>query len=575
MEGVQLDHLAQYLGEVADAWEPPVWLRPGAEQAIQLGGSGTPLVPEFAVCEIAAALGLTQPAATLLCADVLDLAYRLRRVAVSVRSGVLSMGRARVIARRTRDLTAAQAELVQERLLRPRQSGRGPEPMAALVPMSRLRTVIDQAVATVRGPDSEAEAQRRVAESLYVQVTHEAPGATDLAARLTTADAARLDRRLNEVAGWLTQVGDTRPKPVLRAVALALLADPALLQALSDLRTHQPPHPDPTQPAPLWTADPDTVMAGADRPGQDPPMSAASAGAAAAVATARAPAAPASIAPTAAASNPAPPTAVGQDQGAAGIAGLPTGVLEKFAKLTSTVLYVHLDRGSGTWCEENAGVLTKEQARQIVGHANVTVRPVLDLAEELTYTGYVAPPRLKEQLALLNAGYCTFPHCHRRARAGDVDHQLPAASNGATRSSNTHRLCRKHHRAKDQGRWRVVEPAPGLWIWASPAGAIYLVSNGITRTLNGIFTARGLDASSPACADDTRTRTPADQSSTANRDRSSTARDDRSSTDPPAAPDGDIRTGVKNWSPSWDPWHDTDPLTESEHEYTYGLINTG
>jgi hypothetical protein len=226
-------------------------------------------------------------------------------------------------------------------------------------------------------------------------------------------------------------------------------------------------------------------------------------------------------------------------------------LLEKFATLTSTVLYVHLDRGSGTWCEEQAGVLTKEQARQIVGHANVTVRPVLDLAEDLTYTGYVAPPRLKEQLALLNAGYCTFPHCHRRAGAGDVDHQQPASKGGATESSNTHRLCRKHHRAKDKGRWRVVEPARGMWVWASPAGAVYLVSNGITTPLRGIF------VNAP--------QTPEAGA--------------RSGVEPPARvrasdPDTlDTPTTSKGWSPSWDPWNDWDPLTESEHEYTYGLIN--
>src|SRR5690606_23297704 len=155
---------------------------------------------------------------------------------------------------------------------------------------------------------------------------------------------------------------------------------------------------------------------------------------------------------------------------AAGIAGLPSGLLDKLGKLASTVLHVHLDRGTGTWCEENAGVLTKEEAQRIVGHSDVTIRPVPDLAEELTYTGYVAPPRLKEQLALQNSGYCTFPSCHRRARASDVDHQTPAASDGATRSGNTHRLCRKHHRAKDKGGWRVVEPVPGVWVWASPAG---------------------------------------------------------------------------------------------------------
>ncbi|WP_420111461.1 hypothetical protein, partial [Pseudactinotalea sp.] len=49
MEGVRLDHLAQYLGEVSEEWEAPT-PGPGVEQAVRLGGPGTPAVPEFAVC---------------------------------------------------------------------------------------------------------------------------------------------------------------------------------------------------------------------------------------------------------------------------------------------------------------------------------------------------------------------------------------------------------------------------------------------------------------------------------------------------------------------------------------------
>lgn len=119
LEGVRLTHLAEYLGEAAAEWQPPAWQGPGAEQPIRLGGAGTPEIPEFAVCEVAAALGLSQPAATGLCADVLDLTYRLRGIATSVRAGVLSFARARVIARRTRDLTPEQAEVVEARLSRP------------------------------------------------------------------------------------------------------------------------------------------------------------------------------------------------------------------------------------------------------------------------------------------------------------------------------------------------------------------------------------------------------------------------------------------------------------------------
>lgn len=488
LEGVRMDHLAEYLGEAARDWQPRPWSSPGDERAARLGGAGTPEIPEFAVCEVAAALGLSQTAATILCADVIDLARRLPRLAGAVRAGVLPFARARVVARRTRELTPAEAEQVEHRLCRTRSTGRGPVPIVALVPMSRLRSLVDQAAVAAQGPERSDQAAARTAASLYVDVVHEVGGATDLAARLATPDAARLDRRLDEVAGWLADAGDTRPRPVLRAVALGLLADPGLLAMLADPGTSaddaEPTHPPPDDQLP-------------------------------------------------------------GDHGAAvrtvaGIGGLPADLLARFASLTSTVLYVHLDRSTDTWCEERGGVLTAAQARAIVGHSRVTVRPVLDLAEELTYTGYVAPPRLREQLALHNAGYCAFPSCHRRARAGDVDHRVPAARGGTTTSPNTHRLCRKHHRAKDKGRWRVVQPAPGLWLWTSPAGAVYLVTSGVTTPLNGVL-------KPPATAS-----APAEHRARA---RDGTARG-------PAS------------SPAWDPWDDWDPLTEPEHDVSYGLVDT-
>ncbi len=588
MEGVRLDHLVQYLGEVAADGEPPLWQGRGAERAIRLGGAGTPEVPEFAVVEVATTLGLTQPAATVLCADVLDLAYRLPRLASAVRAGVLGFSRARVIARRTRELSREQAALVQERLCQPRDTSLGPAPVVAVVAMSRLRTVVDQAVITVRGPESQAEAQARVAASLFVQVSAGEPGAADVAARLEVTDAVRLDRRLDQIAGWLTQVGDSRPKAILRAVALGLLADPALLRALEDLRKQ---HRD-TAMSPTATSEPNDVGESSDV-GTDHATASSQTGAAEPPTAPRAGGPPVAEPPVTepAVTEPpdaeplvaepstrqprdtespphdrrrgstsldesqarlsqegehAPPEAVGRDEAprwrpesaaqeepipaqepvvsgalpppaaadplwgvgagvggkpadgtddvtvapnpVAGVAGCPPGLLEKFAGLTSTVLYLHLDQASGTWCEERGGVLTPGQARAVVGHAKVSVRPVLDLAEPPSYTGYVAPPRLKEQLALLNAGYCPFPYCHRRARAGDVDHQVPYRQGGPTATPNTHLPCRKHHRAKDKAGWKVTTPTPGVWIWTSPAGAIYLVTNGTTTQLNGIDT---------------------------------------------------------------------------------------
>ena len=176
------------------------------------------------------------------------------------------------------------------------------------------------------------------------------------------------------------------------------------------------------------------------------------------------------------------------------MAGLPPPVLEKLAGLSATVLYVHLDQASGSWCAEGLGAVSQSQAVAIVGHSAVTVRPVLDVAAELTYTGYSVPPLLREQLALMNAGYCVFPCCGRRARLSQADHRDPhpqgrrgwadPTATGTTTSANMQPLCTRHHRAKTHAGWSVISPARGVWVWTSPAAASYLVSNGVTTPLN-------------------------------------------------------------------------------------------
>ncbi|UYM07706.1 HNH endonuclease signature motif containing protein [Solicola gregarius] len=150
-----------------------------------------------------------------------------------------------------------------------------------------------------------------------------------------------------------------------------------------------------------------------------------------------------------------------------------------------TVLYVHFDRCWGTWSIEDVGAITRSEAAEILGHSHITVKPVIDLETTISATGYVAPPRLKEQLALANASICTFPHCTRPARVGDYDHIINHTDGGPTDSRNGHRLCRYHHRAKTFTAWTVQSPAPGIWLWQSPAGRSYLVTGGTTTKLPG------------------------------------------------------------------------------------------
>lgn len=159
--------------------------------------------------------------------------------------------------------------------------------------------------------------------------------------------------------------------------------------------------------------------------------------------------------------------------------------------LPSTTLDAHHDRSSQTWSLEGAGPLTPDEAADLVGHSNVTVRPVIDLAQNLTATGYVAPPLMREQLALLNNGVCTFPYCDRPSRrAADYDHHVnydqfaPPGSPGSTCSRYGHLACRTHHRVKTFAGWHIQSPSPGTWVWTDPRKHVYLVTGGETTQLS-------------------------------------------------------------------------------------------
>ncbi len=154
-------------------------------------------------------------------------------------------------------------------------------------------------------------------------------------------------------------------------------------------------------------------------------------------------------------------------------------------KVPATAVYLHYDRTWGTWSMDGFGAITRSDAAEIIGHSQVTIRPVIDLEDIITATGYVASPRLKEQTALRNGGTCTFPACTRPARACDYDHVIDYAEGGPTDSQNGHRLCRFHHRAKTFDDWTVRSPAPGVWLWTSPTGRMYLVTGGTTTKLAG------------------------------------------------------------------------------------------
>ena len=358
---------------------------PGRERQRRLGGSGTPKVAEFAADELAAELGMSSMRAGGLIADALDLRHRLPAVLAGLAAGTVEGWRARLVARGTRELSAAQAAGVEAEVL----------PQLAQVTSARLRKLVE-AAAIAADPEAADRQAEGAARSRFVERGASDQGLSPLFAPLDTAAAIRLDAGVDQVADRLTELGDDRPKDELRAVALGLLAEPAAVQS-------------------LWQR-----------------VCAARAG------------------------RPVPPEAA--------------------APVPATTLYVHHTTGADgqpRWSLEGIGAITEREARDLIGHSAVTVKPVIDLHQEVTCAGYQTSERLREVQVLLNPE-CYFPFCTANARNGDYDHVIPSPR-GPTSSTNGALPCRHHHRTKTHGKWVVKEPFPGIYVWRSPTGRIYLV----------------------------------------------------------------------------------------------------
>src|SRR3954454_8714271 len=73
----------------------------GLEGVLRLAGEGAFMVAEFAVCELAAALGMSEPAARGYVGQAIELRDRLPRLWAQVMDGALPSWRARLVAKDT------------------------------------------------------------------------------------------------------------------------------------------------------------------------------------------------------------------------------------------------------------------------------------------------------------------------------------------------------------------------------------------------------------------------------------------------------------------------------------------
>ena len=87
---------------------------------------------------------------------------------------------------------------------------------------------------------------------------------------------------------------------------------------------------------------------------------------------------------------------------------------------------------------------------------------------------YEPPQALKDFLTARDQ-ICRFPHCRQPARVADIDHVKPWDQGGETSQENMGMLCRRHHRMKTHGDWKLKSYPDGSCEWESPAGKKYFV----------------------------------------------------------------------------------------------------
>jgi len=85
------------------------------------------------------------------------------------------------------------------------------------------------------------------------------------------------------------------------------------------------------------------------------------------------------------------------------------------------------------------------------------------------------PPQALVDFLIARDRTCRFPGCRHSAARADLDHAKSWESGGETSVANLGALCRRHHRLKTHGGWKLKSHADGACTWTSPLGKIYEV----------------------------------------------------------------------------------------------------
>jgi len=121
------------------------------------------------------------------------------------------------------------------------------------------------------------------------------------------------------------------------------------------------------------------------------------------------------------------------------------------------------------------GAIPASVAREIAADAKwkrFITEPLTGNLLDFGRESYLPPQALRDFL-IARDRRCRFPGCRRAAHLSDLDHAKSWESGGETSLQNLGALCRRHHRLKTHGGWKIESFSDGSCTWTSPAGKTF------------------------------------------------------------------------------------------------------
>ena len=408
--------------EAENAWVSRFGM-PGADTMLELAGPGAPEVSEFAVIELAAALGRSTDSGRMLLSDAVEARYRLPKIWQRLVDGQVQVLRVRRVTDLTRALTAEAAAFVDAHLAH----------VVHTASFTTVKRLVAEAAARFDPEGCEMEeadthATLHVTLDLTTAWSIGTAGGVHLTGLLDRADAEELEHAIRTIADQLLAAGSTDSLDVRRAKALGYLSR-------GDLTLDLPTEDDASsveeaRQRRLETTKPTTRT--------------------------RQVVLHIHLSEAALKSSPE----VDPDTGKLGL---------------------HLAR-----VENHHQTLTADTVREwlAVPGSQITVKPVIDLHDQIAVDAYEIPDRISQRVRLKRPT-CVFPHCTRTSTRTDLDHideYVPpdrGGPPGQTATDTLAPLCRRHHRAKTHpspdGQWDYEQLTTTTWLWTSPHSLRFLV----------------------------------------------------------------------------------------------------